>query len=71
VARHVLRHEAGVLGLFKGLTATLGREVPGNIAMFGVYEFLKARFAAQQVGGQAAGGSARPLALPRACVMPS
>jgi solute carrier family 25 carnitine/acylcarnitine transporter 20/29 len=50
VARHVLRHEAGALGLFKGLTATLGREIPGNVAMFGVYELLKAQFAAQQVG---------------------
>lgn len=48
VARHVIRAEAGVPGLFKGLTATLGREVPGNIAMFGVYELLKQQFAQRQ-----------------------
>jgi solute carrier family 25 carnitine/acylcarnitine transporter 20/29 len=41
VARHVLRHEGGPLGLFKGLTATLWRESLGNMAMFGVYELLK------------------------------
>jgi len=41
VARHVLRSEGGALGLFKGLTPTLMREVPGNAAMFGSYEFTK------------------------------
>lgn len=40
VARHVLS-EAGVRGLFKGLVPTLAREVPGNAAMFGVYEAVK------------------------------
>ncbi|GMH26756.1 hypothetical protein Nepgr_028599 [Nepenthes gracilis] len=44
VARHVLS-EAGVRGLFKGLVPTLAREVPGNAAMFGVYEVLKQYFA--------------------------
>jgi hypothetical protein len=48
VARHVISAEAGVRGLFKGLTATLGREIPGNIAMFGVYELLKQQFAQRQ-----------------------
>jgi solute carrier family 25 carnitine/acylcarnitine transporter 20/29 len=41
VARHVLRSEGGMLGLFKGLTPTLLREVPGNAAMFGAYEATK------------------------------
>ncbi|KAL8141776.1 hypothetical protein V2J09_014808 [Rumex salicifolius] len=40
VARHVLS-EAGMKGLFKGLGPTLAREVPGNAAMFGVYEAVK------------------------------
>lgn len=44
VARHVLR-EAGITGLFKGLVPTLAREVPGNAAMFGVYEALKQKLA--------------------------
>ncbi|XP_057479680.1 mitochondrial carnitine/acylcarnitine carrier-like protein [Actinidia eriantha] len=41
VAKQVLRSEGGVRGLFKGLFPTLAREVPGNAAMFGVYEALK------------------------------
>ncbi|GAA0171270.1 transporter [Lithospermum erythrorhizon] len=40
VARHVLQ-SAGVRGLFKGLIPTMAREVPGNAAMFGVYEAVK------------------------------
>ncbi|KAL2901402.1 Mitochondrial carnitine/acylcarnitine carrier-like protein [Bienertia sinuspersici] len=40
VAKHVLS-EAGTRGLFKGLVPTLAREVPGNAAMFGVYEAVK------------------------------
>ena len=48
VARHVLRSEGGVKGLFKGLVPTMAREVPGNAAMFGVYEALKQYLA----GGQ-------------------
>ncbi|GAA0164772.1 transporter [Lithospermum erythrorhizon] len=47
VARHVLR-SAGMRGLFKGLVPTMAREVPGNAAMFGVYEAVKQMIA----GGQ-------------------
>lgn len=48
VARHVLQSEGGARGLFKGLFPTMAREVPGNAAMFGVYEGLKQYLA----GGQ-------------------
>ncbi|KAL5725505.1 hypothetical protein ACHQM5_008643 [Ranunculus cassubicifolius] len=41
VARNVLLKEGGMRGLFKGLVPTLGREVPGNAIMFGVYEAVK------------------------------
>lgn len=41
VARHVLKSEGGVKGLFKGLVPTMAREIPGNAAMFGVYEATK------------------------------
>ncbi|KAL2531276.1 Mitochondrial carnitine/acylcarnitine carrier-like protein [Abeliophyllum distichum] len=40
VARHVLQ-SGGARGLFKGLVPTFAREIPGNAAMFGVYEALK------------------------------
>lgn len=51
VARQVLRHEGGPLGLFKGLGATLWRESLGNMAMFGVYEVIKQQMVATKVGG--------------------
>ncbi|XP_057837357.2 mitochondrial carnitine/acylcarnitine carrier-like protein [Cryptomeria japonica] len=41
VAKHVLKSEGGIIGLYKGLIPTLAREVPGNAVMFGVYEGLK------------------------------
>ncbi|KAK8657989.1 hypothetical protein V6N13_036205 [Hibiscus sabdariffa] len=41
VVRCVLVSEGGVRGLFKGLVPTMFREVPGNAAMFGVYEAMK------------------------------
>jgi solute carrier family 25 (mitochondrial carnitine/acylcarnitine transporter), member 20/29 len=40
VTKHVIR-DAGTRGLFKGLVPTMGREVPGNALMFGVYEATK------------------------------
>lgn len=49
VARHVLLHEGGVLGLYKGLSATLGRESAGNICMFGVYELVKQQLVTTKV----------------------
>lgn len=49
VARHVLRHEGGVFGLYRGMNSTLLREIPGNMAMFGVYEALRTYFAHQKV----------------------
>lgn len=44
-----MAHEGGVLGLFKGLNATLGRESIGNMAMFGVYELVKQQTVAMKV----------------------
>ncbi|KAJ7299247.1 hypothetical protein O6H91_Y268000 [Diphasiastrum complanatum] len=41
IARHVLRSDVEVLGLFKGITPTFLREVPGNATMFGAYEATK------------------------------
>nr|GMC80876.1 mitochondrial carnitine/acylcarnitine carrier-like protein [Ipomoea batatas] len=55
VVRHVLRSEGGTMGLFKGLVPTLAREVPGNAAMFGVYEAIKQYLA----GGQDTAGLGR------------
>lgn len=40
--------DAGLKGLFKGLVPTMGREIPGNAIMFGVYEAVKQYMA----GGQ-------------------
>lgn len=48
VARHVIRHEGGVPGLFKGLGATLTREGLGNLAMFGCYHVAKQAIAQQK-----------------------
>ncbi|KAK6934985.1 Mitochondrial substrate/solute carrier [Dillenia turbinata] len=48
VARQVLKTEGGIVGLFKGLVPTMAREIPGNAAMFGVYELTKQALA----GGQ-------------------
>lgn len=48
VAKQVLKSEGGMRGLFKGLVPTMAREIPGNAAMFGVYEAVKQYMA----GGQ-------------------
>ncbi len=48
VMKHV-RAEKGMLGLYKGFTPTLVREVNGNAVMFGVYEYLKRQLASAQV----------------------
>eukprot|EP01024_Parvocaulis_polyphysoides_P000684 TRINITY_DN1017_c0_g2_i2.p1 TRINITY_DN1017_c0_g2~~TRINITY_DN1017_c0_g2_i2.p1 ORF type:complete len:358 (-),score=33.30 TRINITY_DN1017_c0_g2_i2:218-1258(-) len=45
VARYIIKHEGGILGLFKGLNATLLREMPGNALYFGGYEGSKMYFA--------------------------
>ncbi|OAE34606.1 hypothetical protein AXG93_167s1170 [Marchantia polymorpha subsp. ruderalis] len=57
VARHVLRSEGGILGLFKGMTPTLMREVPGNAAMFGTYEATKQLIAGGKDTSQLGRGS--------------
>ncbi|EEF42425.1 mitochondrial carnitine/acylcarnitine carrier-like protein [Ricinus communis] len=57
VARHVLKSEGGMRGLFKGLVPTLGREVPGNAIMFGVYELLKQSLAGGHDTSQLGRGS--------------
>jgi solute carrier family 25 (mitochondrial carnitine/acylcarnitine transporter), member 20/29 len=48
VARHVLKHERGVRGLYKGLFATFARESLGNVAMFGAYDAARSRAAARR-----------------------
>ena len=57
VTRHVLKSEGGVRGLFKGLVPTMAREIPGNAAMFGVYELLKQSFAGGEDTSQLGRGS--------------
>lgn len=57
VAKHVLKSEGGARGLFKGLVPTMGREIPGNALMFGVYELVKQRFAGGQDTSQLGRGS--------------
>lgn len=52
VAKNVLKSEGGMRGLFKGLVPTMAREIPGNAAMFGVYEAFKQFLA----GGQDTSG---------------
>ncbi|KAJ6714833.1 MITOCHONDRIAL CARRIER PROTEIN [Salix viminalis] len=56
VARDVLK-SGGVRGLFKGLVPTMAREIPGNAAMFGVYELLKQSFAGGHDTSQLGRGS--------------
>ncbi|KAL5713970.1 hypothetical protein ACHQM5_015996 [Ranunculus cassubicifolius] len=75
VAKHVLRSEGGMRGLFKGLVPTFAREIPGNAAMFGVYEAVKQLLAGGQdtsklgrgsliVAGGVAGGAFWAMVYP-------
>ncbi|KAL8476338.1 hypothetical protein ACS0TY_028859 [Phlomoides rotata] len=57
VARRVLQSEGGARGMFKGLVPTMAREVPGNAAMFGVYEAFKQYLAGGQDTSKLGGGS--------------
>ncbi|KAL9422712.1 hypothetical protein AB3S75_034901 [Citrus x aurantiifolia] len=57
VAKRVLRSEGGLRGLFKGLVPTMAREVPGNAAMFGVYELVKQYMAGGQDTSQLGRGA--------------
>lgn len=57
VAKQVLKSEGGTRGLFKGLVPTLGREVPGNAIMFGMYEASKQLIAGGQDTSQLGRGS--------------
>lgn len=57
VAKQVLKSEGGVGGLFKGLLPTMAREIPGNAAMFGVYEAVKQFMASGQDTSQLGRGS--------------
>jgi solute carrier family 25 carnitine/acylcarnitine transporter 20/29 len=42
VVKHLLK-SGGVASLYRGTVATLLRDVPGSVAYFGVYEYLKGR----------------------------
>jgi solute carrier family 25 carnitine/acylcarnitine transporter 20/29 len=44
----ILRFEGGLLGLFKGFTPTLTREIIGNAAYFGTYSLVKTTLATTQ-----------------------
>lgn len=48
LGRHVLRHEGGLRGIYKGMVPTLCREVPGSAVMFGTYEYVKIELTRQQ-----------------------
>ncbi|EME30592.1 Mitochondrial carnitine/acylcarnitine carrier-like protein [Galdieria sulphuraria] len=52
----------GTLGLFKGLGATLGREVPANAIYFSVYEYTKGLFVPQGGSKEDLGSGALLLA---------
>jgi len=43
IARQIIRDQ-GYKGLFRGMNATMLREVPGNIAFFSMYEYSLAKF---------------------------
>tara|TARA_R110002050_G_scaffold127626_1_gene248597 strand:- start:416 stop:760 length:345 start_codon:yes stop_codon:yes gene_type:complete len=37
--------ESGVKGLYRGTAVTLGRDIPGSMAYYGMYEIIRNRFA--------------------------
>lgn len=43
VVRHLMK-EGGIRSLYRGTYATLARDVPGSVAYFAVYEWLKKKF---------------------------
>lgn len=60
-ARDVLR-TGGVSSLFRGTGLTLLRDVPGSIAWFGTYEFVKYQMTKHQKHDDS--GTSKPLSLP-------
>jgi solute carrier family 25 carnitine/acylcarnitine transporter 20/29 len=60
-ARQVYR-EGGIRSLYKGTVGTLARDVPGSIAWFGMYEFVKKELMHLQ-GIDPSKGSLSPLAV--------
>ena len=59
-AMQILRAE-GIQGLYRGLSSTLLRELPGNFAMFGGYECVKYGVP-EMNGGMSIGGGGGGLA---------
>ncbi|TRY63438.1 hypothetical protein TCAL_03629 [Tigriopus californicus] len=74
IIRDIIRHEGG-LGLYRGYTTTLLREIPFAFIQFPLWEWLKARWSASQVMeplrpwqsslcGAVAGGTSAALTTP-------
>lgn len=65
MAKHVFSSEGGIPGLYRGLTITLIREIPGNALMFGFYEGAKVFFVKQQASGS---GTKQQSNFSNACI---